>query len=314
MRSTAYLCLAFVLSLTAACGSDDDDGMPNMTGSPARDPNTAPVVMVDRFSASAGMLQVRSADNGLPGPNEAVDFDTGPFITQGFGPHGEIIKYYNFDVQPLAPAPIYALFHADGSPVAGQLNIIDVLPGDAGYNDFWQVMKVTVPADYIANSVTSAAEVRAAGYAVESTDTLVNCPVVPQGSSAKLRLNGESTALTRGWYRDEVVYYLNFLEAPLSASAGKVPTAPIYVTFTVNPDPKNPASGPASGFAMENASLQTHNVAAALPDDDGYSPLWAVAIYDNADFDAVMDLASLETAHLLEPNGPKVNCPIVSVE
>jgi hypothetical protein len=313
MRSTGYFCLAFVLSLTAACGSDADDGMPDM-GSPGRNPDTAPVVMVDRFSAAAGMLQVRTADNGLPGPNEAVDFDTGPFITQGFGPHGEIIKYYNFDVQPVAPAPIYALFHADGSPVAGQLNIIDVLPGDDAYNDFWQVMKVTVPAGYVANSVTSAAEVRAAGYAVESTDTLVNCPVVPKGSTAKLRLNGEATGLTRGWYHDQVVYYLNFLEAPLAATGGKVPTAPIYVTFNVNPDPADPASGPASGFAAEGDGPQTHNVAAALPGAAGYSPLWAVAIYDNADFDDVMDLASVEDAHLLEPNGPKVNCPIVSIE
>lgn len=314
MRSTGYVCLAFVLSLTTACSSGDDDGMPNTAASSGRDPDTAPVVMVDRFSAKAGMLQVRTADNGLPGPNAPVDFDSGPFITQGFGPRGEIVKYYNFDVQPAAPAPIYALFHADGSPVAGQLNVIDVLPGDAAYNDFWQVMKVTVPDGYVANSVTSAAEIRAKGYAIATTDTLVNCPVVPRGSTAKLRLNGESTALTRGWYRDQVVYYLNFLEAPLTVAGDSVPTAPIYVTFNVNPDPADPTSGPASGFETEGAGLQTHNVATVLPGDDGYSPLWAVAIYDDADFDAVMDLATVRKAHVLEPDGPTVNCPIVSVE
>jgi len=313
MRSNGYVCLAVVLSLTTACASDDDDGMKPPAGH-ALDPDTAPAAVVDRFSASAGMLQVRTAANGLPGPNQPVDFDSGPFITQGYGPRGEIIKYYNFDVQPTLAAPIYAFFHADGTAVAGQLNLVDVIPGDAHYNDFWQVMKVTVPNDYVANSVTSADALRAAGYGVESTDTLVNCPVVPKGSTAKLRLNGESTALSRGWYRDQVVYYLNFSEASLTASAGDVPTAPIYVTFNVNPSPDDPASGPASGFATESDSPQTHNVASALPGEAGYSPLWAVEIYDDDAFSKVMDLASLGSADVLEPNGPKVNCPIVSVE
>ena len=38
---------------------------------------------MDRFSEKAAHLQVRTADNKIPGPNEPVDFDTGPFITQG---------------------------------------------------------------------------------------------------------------------------------------------------------------------------------------------------------------------------------------
>ena len=37
---------------------------------------------MDRFSEKAH-LQVRTADNKIPGPNEPVDFDTGPFIKQG---------------------------------------------------------------------------------------------------------------------------------------------------------------------------------------------------------------------------------------
>ena len=60
--------------------------------------------------------------------------------------------------------------------------------------------------------------------------------------------------------------------------------------------------------------MQTHNVPSTLPTQAGYSPLWAVRIYDDADFASVMDLATASEAKLLEPNGPKVNCPIVSVE
>ena len=70
------------------------------------DPATAAVVSVDRFSAQAGHLQVRSSSNGLPAANAPVDFDQGPFITEGFGPTGQVVKYYNFDVQPATPAPI----------------------------------------------------------------------------------------------------------------------------------------------------------------------------------------------------------------
>jgi hypothetical protein len=280
----------------------------------ALDPDTAKAVPVDRFSAEAGMLQVRTADNGLPGPNEPIDFDSGePFFTLGLGPQGEHVKYYNFDVQPTVPAPIYALFReGEDEPVEGQLNIVDVIPGDSGYNDFWAVTKVTVPADYVANTVTSVAEILDAGFETAATDMIVNCPIVPKGSTASERFSDESPELTRGWYRDQVVYYFNFFEAMLKPTAGKVPTSPIYVTFKINPG--DAGGGPASGFSVEEGSAQTHNVPATLPGDPGYSPLWAVHIYDNSDFESVMDLSTAAAANVLEPNGPTVNCPIVSVK
>jgi hypothetical protein len=43
----------------------------------------------------------------------------------------------------------------------------------------------------------------------------------------------------------------------------------------------------------------------------GYSPLWAVQIYDNADFASVTDLASAQQAQLLAPDAALVNCPII---
>jgi hypothetical protein len=279
------------------------------------DPDTAPKASIDRFSSKAAMLMVRTADNGLPGPDAPIDFDSGaPFITKGRGPGGEVVEYYNFDVQPTTPAPIYVLFRkGESQPVPGQLNVVDVVPGDGGYNDFWAVTKVTVPADYVANTLTSAAELRDGGFEMESTDMLVNCPIVPDGSTAKLRfLHTESPELTRGWYRDQVVYYFNFSEAMLMRENGMVPTSPIYVTFNTNPGA--PGGGPASGFEVEPGTDQTHNVPATLPGQPGYSPLWAVHIYDDADFATVMNLGSATAAKLLEPNGPTVNCPIVSVQ
>ena len=277
-------------------------------------PIVAQTVMVDRFSMDAGHLFVRTEENGLPEPNEPIDFDMEPFITKGLGPNGELISYYNFDVMPTEPAPIFVLFReGEDSPVEGQMNIIDDIPGEADYNDFWEVQKVTVPMDYVANTVTSYSEIMDADYPIEETTMLVNCPVVPEGSTAKLRMGGESPELTRGWYRGMLVYYFNFSEKSLMTNeSDMIPTSPIYVTFNINPDMEG--GGPPSGFVTEMETGRTHNVTATIPSDESYSPLWWVSAYDNADFDMVSDLASAQSANILASGIANVNCPVVMVE
>jgi hypothetical protein len=297
-----------VLSMTS-CKKDSHNN--TVTG---RDPNTATPASIDRFSSAAGHLQVRTSTNGLPAANAPVNFDQGPFITQGFTPTGNIVQYYNFDIQPTTPAPIYVFYRSgETSSVSGQLNVIDAIPGGAGYNDFWQIYKVTVPSNYVANSVTSYQEIVSAGYQVSMTSQLVNCPVVPKGSTATKRIPaGSDASLTTGWYRDSVVYYFNFSEAALSVtSSGQVPVAPIYVTFNINPN--QPNGGPASGFEAEPGTMQTHNVISVLPSDPGYSPLWAVAVYDDGSFGSVTNLTTAMAAPLLVPDAGNVNCPVTSL-
>ena len=302
-------CAADDATLLPASEADGELDAPSTAVAPL-DPDRASSPVIDRFSAEAGMLQVRDASNGLPGPGETVDFDQPPFITRGLGPLGQSVRYYNFDVQPTEPAPIYVLFRAgENAPVEGQLNIVDAIPGEPGYSDFWRVTRVTVPADYVVNSVTSLEQIRALYLDVEVGDMLVNCPVVPDGSTARLRLGSGEAGLTRGWYRGQVVHYFGFTEHPLRGSV--VPVAPIYVTFNVNPDQQG--GGPASGFRTEEGSAQTHNVVAALPGDDGYSPLWSVNPYDNGDFAAVMDLGSALGANVLAEGVATVNCPVVDI-
>lgn len=313
MRTNKLRTLATLSMLTAFAACKKDKAVDPLPV--PKDPNTAEVVSVDRFSSTAGHLQVRTATNGLPGPNVPVNFDQGPFITRGFTPDGKAVDYYNFDVQPTAPAPIWAFFRKDGTGVQGQLNIIDVIPGSAGYNDFWQVYKVTVPDDYVANTVTSYSEVVAKGYAIEKTNAIVNCPVVPKGSTAAKRLSGEDPGLTVGWYQDKVVYYFNFSEKALTATgSGMVPLSPIYVTFNINPD--QAGGGPPSGFKAEPGTdpAQTHNVIATVPSDAGYSPLWRVNIYDNMDFDMVSNLATATGANILAQGAANVNCPVVAIQ
>lgn len=307
----------FILSIISAsyltgCMKDDDDPVTMVNN-----PESAEKVSVDRFSSTAAMLFVRNSENNFPGANQPVDFDNIPaFITNGLGPNGEKIQYYNFDVQSTTPAPIYVLMRTgETSPVTGQLNIIDVIPGDPGYNDFWIVNMVTVPADYEANTVTSLEEIIQNGYSISSTNTIVNCPVVPEGSVARKRFSSsESMELTLGWYKDKVVHYFNFSEKMLMAVSGKVPTADIFVSFNINPD--QPGGGPPSGFKTENGmpTGQAHNVTEALPTDAEYSPLWDVQIYDNNSFNDVANLMTARTVQILAMDAALVNCPIVSIQ
>jgi hypothetical protein len=290
---------------------DDGDGMDTDMGMEPTDPADAPRATIDRFSEDAGMLHVRDSGNDLPGADEPVDFDEN-FLTRGYGPDGEVIQYYDFDVQPTEPAPIYAFFYENGDPVEGQLNVVGVVPGDEGYNDFWRVTRVIVPDEYEANTITSASTLMDADYDIETTDTIKNCPIVPDGSTASMRHSDGTAGLVEGWYEGEVASYFLFEEAVLEASGGAVPRSPIYVSFNANPG--EDGGGPPSGFMTEAESAQTHNVVATLPGDDGYSPLWTVNIYDNGDFGSVSDLGSATDANLLTSGAANVNCPVVSVE
>jgi len=293
------LFLTSCISLFASCDDSDSDAVGKAI-------NTAPKVSIDRFSATAGKLMVRTPSNGLPEANAPVNFDVAPFITTGLDKNGTSVSYYNFDVQSTTPAPIYVLFKENSSePVAGQNNIIESIPGDAGYNDFWLVNKVTVPTDYVANSVTSLSEIITNGYGIAATSTIVNCPVVPFGSTAsRSKTSGKASELTLGWYKSQAVAYFNFDEAPLTAISGTVPLSPIYVMFNDN------AAGPSSGFKTESNGIQTHNVIETSPGDAAYSPLWNVFVIDNTNFDNVTNLMQAKASSPMAA-GATVNCPVV---
>ena len=276
------------------------------------DPDQAPIAAVDRFSDKAAHLQLRTPDNHLPGPNEPVDFDTGPFITQGLSPNtGKPVRYYNFDVQTTMPAPVYVLYReGEDKPVAGQLDIIDTLPGEKGYNDFRQVWKVTVPKDYVANTITDVgALLRRRLQDGTDAERCGTCQWCPTSRRRRRGLNGESAELNAPGIEAKLRNSSASMRRLCRAS--DVPLSPIYVTFNVNPG--QPNGGPGSGFRTEPDSEQTHNVPATLPGDPGYSPLWLVAVYDNADWPSVHDLKTAQKAKVLAAGVATVNCPIVFV-
>ena len=73
----------------------------------------APVLHIDRFSDAAGHLMQRSKNSALPAP-DAADRSRSRrrSSTQGLGPDGAVVRYYNFDVQRDRPATLWRLMQA----------------------------------------------------------------------------------------------------------------------------------------------------------------------------------------------------------
>ena len=244
------------------------------------------------------VTEVEEAMASMPGPT-AFSLVSGWYQDRG-------VEYYDFGMntpltngQPLT-APIYAFIYgmnADGTPdfVAGQHNIVDVVPGDEGYSDLWEVILVTVPQDYQPDSIRSMDELMAAGYDMMAAGILVNCPIVPEGST----FEGDEE-LTQGWYKGEEVYYPDFGMNPVTA-------IPIWAFITGMDADGNPQF-------VEGQ----RNVIDSVPGDAGYSAFWRVNLVVVPEG---YEANSIRSAHDVMDSGYEiietdlmVNCPVTEVE
>jgi len=229
-------------------------------------------------------------------------------LTQGWY-EGRQTFYYDFgantaatgDGQSTVTAPIYVLvtgFNDDGSPIAveGQRNIIDVIPGDEGYSDLWQVTFVTVPEDYVANTIVSADEVLSGGYEMTTPGVYVNCPVVPPGST----LSEGGAPLVQGWYKGQDVSYFDF-------GPNTVATAPIYAFVTGFDDAGNPQF-------VEGQN----NVVGVVPGDEGYSAFWYVNLVVVPDGYVANTITAagevMASGYEMVQPGLLVNCPVLRTD
>ncbi len=288
--------------ITACAGGSE----PEVAAFPIHvDPETGvEFVSVDRFSNDAGTVLRRSENPGLPAPNEPIDFDA-DFLNHSLGPAGEDVNYYMLDVVPFQSAPVYAFVYASDPTrrVKGQLSIFDRIPGEDGYTDFWQMVNVLVPDDYEPNSVHSLDDIKAAGFELERTGTIINCPIVPYGSTAELA-NRSPT----GWYKGKHVSYFVFDKTESSVvNPGPldVPYAVVRVIFEDN--------DPSKGMKREPDTGNTHNVFDTLPGDLLYRSLWRHDFVDEAEFDSVSDWKSSKAARGadIDMDNILVNCPVV---
>lgn len=296
---------AFAISLVQ-CGSTP--------ARPTVNPNAAAIVSVDRFQDSFATLFKRSAPAYdltevqplLPAANAAIDFDR-LFTVRSFGPTGDRVSYYSLDILPEVPGRAYVILGPDGQSIPGQLPVLTGIPGDAGYNDFMRITEVRTRAGYNVNSLTSEADVLAAVADGEATSTLttriVDWAVVPAGSTAVMRFQGNVVTGYRGWVRGMIAPMMQFEVNLQMTPAGRVPTSGIVVIF------KNDMS-PAMGFQTESNGM-THNVVQTAPGQAGYSSLWAHQRGNLAGFDGVHDWPTA-LANVGGPLPVNVNCPMVA--
>ncbi len=256
---------------------------------PALDPDAAPRAAVDRYA------EARAADPELPQADTPIDFDA-DFYREGFGPDGGAVGYYDFGTSSSRTMPAYRLRDPQGNAIPEQRAILTALPGQSAYSDFWRWVEVEVPSGYVANSITSAAELAEADYPLSPTVEVSNRPVVPAGSTARLaEANGE---LEQAWFDDQVVFAFTFAEAQVRVRGDAVDYAAIYVCLTEG-----------GSFCVDGLG-RTHNVIAAAPGSEGYSPLWRPHVFPEAAFESVLDLDSVLAAEPQEQS-VLVNCPVV---
>jgi len=249
---------------------------------------------------AVGYVLGRPAPVSAPGPvNDLPRSNTIPRVEGWY--QNATVSYLDYGPQSNVAVPILAFFQAasPGTAVAGQRNIIDTIPGQPGYSDFWRVHKVLVPSGYVPNSIRSFEEAVASGYAIEVTNIVVNCPVVNHNAT----IQGSSTPPVSGWYRNREVFY--FDQGTNSPSDGSVVRdAPIYAFFHSD-------GSPVAG---------QRNVIDVRPGDLGYSDLWRVVkvtvgpTYMANDLKSAGSILAAEAAGqvTVETTTTYVNCPVVT--
>ncbi len=295
LRGLGISAAAITGAILIGC-SDDDEEMDEAMNDEPMDDESPDDESMDDESMDDSMSEAMDAALGDATHYELVNgwYRDEPVVYYDFGTHSP-----QMNVADVAVAPIWAFItgmDADGNPefVPHQHNIIDVVPGDGGYSDLWQVNLVTVPEDYVADSITSKADLDAMSYPTVQPGLFVNCPVVPAGSTLE---NGEE--LTQGWHNGERVYYPDFGANP---PAG----IPIWAFITGLDDDGNPQ------FVDGQ-----HNVIDAIPSDPGYSAFWIVnlvVVDEGYEANSIKSAGAVaESGYEVLTPGLMVNCPVVEM-
>lgn len=259
------------------------------------------IVAVVLFLAglAAGFLLWRPAPVSSPGPVDGLSRTDLIPLVDGWV-NGTDVQYLDYGPMSNVAVPILVFFQAASpdTPVAGQRNIIDTIPGQPGYSDFWRVHKVLAPSGYAPNSIRSFEDAVASGYTIEPTDIIVNCPVV----NPDARVQGSTSPPVDGWYRDRQVFYFDH-GANSPGDGSVVRDAPIYVFFR-------------SDGSMVPGQ---RNVIDVVPGDAGYSDLWRVmmvtvgATYVANTLRSMADIEAESAAGnvTIAMTDIYVNCPVV---
>ena len=124
------------------------------------DPDQAPIAAVDRFSDKAATIcsaHARQPSSRSPMSRSISTLDRSSRKACRPARASRCAITISTYKAPRRRRSTCSYREGEDKPVEGQLDIIDTLPGEKGYNDFRQVWKVSVPKDYVANTITDAA-------------------------------------------------------------------------------------------------------------------------------------------------------------
>lgn len=116
--------------------------------------------------------------------------------------NGREVYAFDFGPTPAETAPIYKLITGIddlGDPIflGGIDSVVEQMHADEGYSDFWQVIFVTVPEDTPQNSIRSYEQIVEAGYPIDATSLVVNCPAIRLEVTTTAYLDGEAVIITQ---------------------------------------------------------------------------------------------------------------------
>lgn len=116
--------------------------------------------------------------------------------------NGREVYAFDFGATPAETAPIYKLITGideAGDPIflGGIDSVVEQMHADEGYSDFWQVIFVTVPEDTPQNSIHSYEQIVEAGYPIDATSLVVNCPAIRLEATTTAYLDGEAVIITQ---------------------------------------------------------------------------------------------------------------------
>jgi hypothetical protein len=162
---------------------------------------------------------------------------------------GKSVGYFDYGPIKLKPGNKVAPIWTVTNPAAGQHNIIDTVPGRAGYSPLWRVNKVTFKDGVTPRLLRSRADVEAAVKAgdatVANTSTVVNCPVLGFGQKKVAGFSG-----------GRLIHYYDL--GPVKVAPGNA-VVPLYTV--TNP-----------------VGAQQHNITkdTLAPGQTKYPPLWGI--------------------------------------
>ena len=132
---------------------------------------------------SAGMLR------NCPFVPEGTELAGGEELRRGWV-DGQEVFYYDFGPSAAMIAPAWIFVHGfddNGAPdiVEDQYAVFDSSPADEDYTAFRRVSYVSVPEDFVPDSIRSEQDVIASGFRIFETDFVMNYPVVEDGGDGQ---------------------------------------------------------------------------------------------------------------------------------